>query len=204
MGAGDGRLKIHIVDDDEQDRNALAFLLTASGLSVTTHASGVDFLSQMDGDGRICLIADLKMPHMNGVELLQHLSRRTPAIATIVLSGQADIPLAIAAMQAGAFDVIEKPFDEETLLRAIQDASDGGSRFPPSSEIDARARDLTHVERQVLKDIMSGYSNRAIGQDLDISPRMVELHRASIMAKMQAASMTDLVRLTLSAHGVMF
>lgn len=202
MGAGDGRLEIHIVDDDEQDRNALAFLLTASGLSVTTHASGADFLSRAVGDGRICLITDLKMPHMNGVELLQHLSRRTPAIATIVLSGQADIPLAIAAMQAGAFDVIEKPFDGETLLRAIQDASDGGSRFPPQSEIDARARDLTSVERQVLKDIMSGYSNRAIGQDLDISPRMVELHRASIMAKMQAASMTDLVRLALSAHGI--
>ncbi|MGN6423677.1 MAG: response regulator transcription factor [Asticcacaulis sp.] len=202
MGAGDERLKIHIVDDDEQNRKALAFLLTASGLSVTTHASGADFLSQADGDGRICLITDLKMPHMNGVELLQHLSRRTPAITTIVLSGQADIPLAIAAMQAGAFDVIEKPFDGETLLRAIRDASDGGSRFPPSSEIDARARDLTSVERQVLKDIMSGYSNRAIGQDLDISPRMVELHRASIMAKMRAASMTDLVRLTLSARGI--
>lgn len=195
-------MQVHVVDDDEQDRNALAFLLTASGLSVKTHASAADFLDNLDGGGRICFITDLKMPHMNGLELLRRLAQRRPVIATIVLSGQADIPLAIAAIRAGAFDVIEKPFDGETLLRAIQEASDGRSRFPPPSEIDARARDLTSMERRVLKDILSGYSNRAIGQGLDISPRMVEIHRASIMSKMQADSMTDLVRLALRAHGV--
>ncbi|HWU49655.1 MAG TPA: response regulator [Asticcacaulis sp.] len=195
-------MQVHVVDDDEQDRNALAFLLTASGLSVKTHASAADFLDNLDGGGRICFITDLKMPHMNGLELLRRLAQRRPVIATIVLSGQADIPLAIAAIRAGAFDVIEKPFDGETLLRAIQEASDGRSRFPPPSEIDARARDLTSMERRVLKDILSGYSNRAIGQGLDISPRMVEIHRASIMSKMQADSTTDLVRLALRAHGV--
>lgn len=198
---GDEKLRVHIIDEDEHDRNALAFLLTAASLCVTTHASSADFLHSLDADAKICLITDLKTPQMSGLALLQHLSLRTPAIPTIVLSGQADIALAIAALRAGAFDVIEKPFDGDRLLSAIHEASMGGSHLPPSSEIDARARDLTSVERRVLQDIMSGYSNRAIGQDLDISPRMVELHRATIMAKMQAASMTELVRLALCAHG---
>lgn len=200
--AGKEPLRVHIVDDDAQDRNALVFLLTASGLSVTAHASGADFLADPDSGGMACLITDLKMPKMSGLELLKIVSERTPPIPTIVLSGCADIPMAIAAIQAGAFDVIEKPFQGETLLRAIHEVSNGGSRFPPPSEIDARTHDLTLVERQVLKDIMSGYSNRAIGHDLNVSPRTIELHRASIMTKMQADSMTDLVRLTLSAQSL--
>lgn len=192
---------IHIVDDEASVRNSLAFLLMTAGFAVRAHESGPAFLAAVNDPSAMCLVTDLRMPEMNGVELLEAIGARGWTIPAVVITGHGDVPMAVAAMKAGASDFIEKPFADDVLIDAIRRA---GERVQPRAEpgagaddIRARVAQLTAREQEILTGIVAGLPNKTIAYDLEISPRTVEVHRASIMSKMQAKSLPDLVRMTL-------
>ncbi|MGZ3304789.1 MAG: response regulator FixJ [Asticcacaulis sp.] len=192
---------IHIVDDEAPVRSSLAFLLMSAGFAVRTHESGPAFLAALNDPAAACLITDLRMPEMTGVELLEALAARGQRLPAIVITGHGDVPMAVAAMKAGASDFIEKPFADERLIEAIHRAcARAGSQGdgPSASLIQERINHLTAREREILTGIVAGLPNKTIAYDLDISPRTVEVHRASIMSKMQAKSLPDLVRMALA------
>lgn len=198
-----GDVVIHVVDDDEAIRKSLAFLLTASGHAVRIHESPSDFLACAGQLGDACLLTDLRMPDMSGIDLLRALHEADIALPTVVISGHGDIPMAVQAMKAGALDFIEKPFDDSVLLEAI-DRAVGSLREQPRKDAEAvsareRIGHLTERERQVLGGLIRGLPNKSIAFELDISPRTVEVHRAHVMTKMQANSLSELVRLALLA-----
>jgi two-component system, LuxR family, response regulator FixJ len=194
---------VHIVDDEEPVRKSLAFLLTMAGFTARVHESATSFLAAAPSLDRGCLVTDLRMPDMSGVDLLTRLGAAKALMPTIVITGHGDVPMAVAAMKAGALDFIEKPFEDEILIEAIKRAAErmGGT---PSAQDDAtavrsRLEQLSERERQVLSAVVAGLPNKTIAYDLNISPRTVEVHRANVMAKMQAKSLPELVRMTLSA-----
>jgi two-component system response regulator FixJ len=193
---------VHVVDDEEAVRKSLAFLLTMVGFTVRVHDSATSFLAASDGLGRACLVTDLRMPDMSGVELLQRLNGMGLAIPAVVITGHGDVPMAVAAMKAGAVDFIEKPFEDEVLVEAIKRAAGRLETVADPPEdfgvVRARLETLSERERQVLSAVVSGMPNKAIAHDLGISPRTVEVHRANIMSKMQARSLPELVRMAIS------
>jgi len=195
---------IHIVDDEEPVRKSLAFLLTMSDHAVRVHESATAFLAIAPGLARACLITDLRMPDMSGVELLRKLQEQDAMLPTIVITGHADVPMAVEAMKAGALDFIEKPFEDEVLLEAIARAiAELGSRAKAphdASAVRERMARLSEREQQVMTGIVAGLPNKTIAYDLDISPRTVEVHRANVMAKMQARNLPELVRMALAAR----
>lgn len=199
-----GDVIIHIVDDEEPVRKSLAFLLTMSDHSVRMHESATAFLAIAPGLDRACLVTDLRMPDMSGVELLKKLRDHDAMLPTIVITGHADVPMAVEAMKAGALDFIEKPFEDEVLLEAIGRAiAELGSREKAPHDISAvreRMTRLSEREQQVMTGIVAGLPNKTIAYDLDISPRTVEVHRANVMAKMQARNLPELVRMVLAAQ----
>ena len=198
-----GDLVVHIVDDEEPVRKSLAFLLSMSGHAVRLHESATAFLSVAPGLRNACLITDLRMPDMSGVELLKRLRSAHTMLPTIVITGHADVPMAVEAMKAGALDFIEKPFEDEVLLDAIDRAArelETRAETDDLPAIRARLELLTERERQVLSGVVAGLPNKTIAYDLDISPRTVEVYRANVMAKMQAKSLPELVRMVLSAN----
>lgn len=193
---------IHIVDDEEQVRASLAFLLMSAGFAVRTHDSGISFLAAVNSDANVCLITDLRMPEMNGVELVEALARRGLEIPSIIITGHGDVPMAVAAMKAGAADFIEKPFSDDMIIDAIQRAcerikSRAHGRIDTAA-INDRLALLTSREREILVGIVAGLPNKTVAYDLEISPRTVEVHRASIMNKMQARNLPELVRMTMA------
>ena len=192
---------IHIVDDEAPVRNSLAFLLMTAGFAVRAHESGPAFLAAVSDPTGTCLVTDLRMPEMSGVELLEAIGKRGWQIPAVVITGHGDVPMAVAAMKAGASDFIEKPFADEVLIDAIRRASERvqprADAGPGADEIRGRVEQLTVREREILTGIVAGLPNKTIAYDLEISPRTVEVHRASIMSKMQARSLPDLVRMTL-------
>lgn len=198
-----GERIVHVVDDDEAVRQSLAFLLGSAGLAVRLYESAIAFLDAAPQAQSGCLITDLRMPDINGIELLRRLRSSGCDLPAIVISGHGDVPMAVQAMKAGAIDFIEKPFDDETLLRAIDNAlSRTGPRRPADetrAEFAARIASLSARERQVLEGLVGGRANKAIAFDLGISPRTVEVYRANVMTKMQARSLSDLVRMALQA-----
>ncbi len=200
-----GDVVIHIVDDEEPVRKSLAFLLTMSDHAVRLHESATAFLKMAPGLDRACLVTDLRMPDMSGVELLRRLRDAKAMLPTIVITGHADVPMAVEAMKAGALDFIEKPFEDEVLLDAIARAVAELDRKSVVAEDTGAIRDrierLSERERQVMKAIVAGLPNKTIAYDLDISPRTVEVHRANVMAKMQARNLPELVRMVLSVEG---
>jgi two-component system response regulator FixJ len=192
---------VHIVDDEEAVRKSLAFLLATAGFTVRVHDSARSFLAVAPGIRNGCLATDLRMPDMSGVELLQALRAAGISIPSIVITGHGDVPMAVEAMKAGALDFIEKPFADEVLIEAIRRAAE---RLKNREDADVaaiveRLRELTAREHQVLSRVVAGLPNKTIGYELDISPRTVEVHRANIMAKMQAKNLAELVRMTLAA-----
>lgn len=193
---------IHIVDDEAPVRSSLAFLLMSAGFAVRVHESGPAFLDALQDPGSTCLITDLRMPEMTGVELLEALKSRDISIPAIVITGHGDVPMAVAAMKAGATDFIEKPFSDEVLIDAIRRACEKAGNQPddalPVAVVQERLDQLTAREHEILKSIVAGLPNKTIAYDLEISPRTVEVHRASIMNKMQAKNLPDLVRMTLA------
>jgi two-component system, LuxR family, response regulator FixJ len=193
---------VHIVDDEEQVRKSLAFLLTASGFTVRLHDSATTFLAAAPSVRSACLVTDLRMPDMSGVELLQRLRDLPVRIPAIVITGHGDVPMAVEAMKAGALDFIEKPFKDEVLLQAIERAAERiatGSQGEDVSAINARLERLSEREREVLSGVVAGLPNKTIAYDLDISPRTVEVHRANVMAKLEAKSLPELVRMSIAA-----
>ncbi len=192
---------VHLVDDDEEVRRALAFLLGTAGLAVKVFESADSLLGKIDPSVPGCIVSDVRMPGMDGIQLVRALKQRKIAMPVIIMTGHADVALAVAAMKAGASDFLEKPFSDEALLDAIQTAMsrEDTPAGPAVTEVQARLGELSEREKQVLKGLLAGHPNKTIAYDLGISPRTVEVHRASVMKKMGVTSLSSLVRMALSA-----
>ena len=194
---------VHVVDDDEALRDSLAFLLDCAGLEVRTYESALAFLDRVAGMERGCIVTDIRMPGMSGLELVQRLNERGVKDPVIVITGHGDVPLAVQAMKAGVSDFIEKPFADDQLLGAIHTALARGSGIRQEEEeksrIAERIGSLSQREREVLDGLVDGKPNKIIAFDLGISARTVEIYRANLMTKMQAHSLSELVRMSLLA-----
>jgi two-component system response regulator FixJ len=190
---------VHIVDDDDAVRQSLAFLLGSAGLAVRLYDSATSFLASLPNVRKGCLVTDVRMPEMTGIELLRTLKAKGCAIPAIVITGHGDIALAVEAMKAGAVDFIEKPFDEEGILRAVEAALErgAGGEGRDAAAVAARLASLSERERQVLEGLVAGHPNKTIAYDLGISPRTVEVYRANLMTKMEAGSLSDVIRMAI-------
>lgn len=192
---------VHLIDDDEAVRRSLAFLLSTAGHAVRVYDSADAFLATLDGSQRGCVVTDLRMPGVDGIELLRRLNQLDVEMPVIVMTGHADVSLAVQAMKFGAVDFIEKPFDDDLLLEAIRIAlarlDQAERRQLETSQIEARLGSLSPRERQVLEGLVAGHPNKTIAYDLKLSPRTVEVHRANVMTKMGARSLSELVRIAI-------
>src|SRR3954451_22421882 len=203
MSERSGGQSVHIVDDDEAVRDSLAALVEAAGLSAKTYASAVELLNSLGGLAADCFVADIRMPEMDGLQLQQELTRRDIFVPLIIITGHADVEVAVQAMKAGVSDFLEKPFEGERLLTSRRDALEQGCRQPrtnpaPNSPTD-RLATLTFREREVVDRLVAGLSNKAIAREFGSSYRTVEVHRARIMDKTQARRFSELVRLALES-----
>lgn len=194
---------VHVIDDDAAMRDSLAFLLDSADLRSRTYESAVDFLGHLEALEPGCIVTDVRMPEMSGLDLVNRLKELNVGLPVIVMTGHADVPLAIQAMKAGVLDFIEKPFDDEALLSTIRaalaQARDQGEREAELAGIRAKLETLSPRERDVLEGLVAGHANKVIAYDLGISPRTVEIYRANLMTKMGAASLSELVRMKLAA-----
>lgn len=195
---------VHIVDDEEAVRNSLAFLLGTSGFATRIHESASAFLQVAPGIRNGCLITDLRMPDIDGVELLRRLRANNAMLPAIVISGHGDVQMAVEAMKNGALDFIEKPFSDEVMIAAIERAvaqADSQSQTDAATQaILQRLESLSEREAQVLKGVVDGLPNKVIAYELGLSPRTVEVYRAGLMGKMNAGSLSELVRMVLSVN----
>jgi two-component system response regulator FixJ len=195
--AGDGT--VYVIDDDESARHSLEFLLDVSGIRVRSFASADAFLASSPPLAGACIVTDVRMPGTGGIELAETLKQRGAGAPVIVMTGHADVPLAIQAMKAGVADFIEKPFDDEVMLRAIrkalEDQAGGDSAAAERRNVLDRIEKLSGREREVMDGLVAGKANKAIAYDLEISARTVEVYRANVMMKMQARTLSDLVRM---------
>jgi two-component system response regulator FixJ len=192
---------VHIVDDEEAVRSSIAFLLSASGFAVRTHASATAFLEHAPNVRNGCLITDLRMPDMSGVELLRRLRETGTLLPAIVITGHGDVQMAVEAMKNGALDFIEKPFSDDVLIESIRHAVElAATQVKSEAAIEAtreRLSSLSEREAQVLRGVVAGQANKTIAYGLGLSPRTVEVYRAGLMGKMQARSLPDLVRMVM-------
>ena len=195
---------VHLIDDDDAVRQAVAFLLTTMGFAVRVYPSAVAFLDALASVQPGCIVTDVRMPGMDGIALQRELKARDIRLPVIVITGHADVPLAVEAMKAGAVDFIEKPFSDDTLVTAIQGAIDRHAHdFQREDEVAAiktRLDSLSPREREVLEGLIAGLPNKSIAYDLKISARTVEVHRANLMTRMGARSVADLVRMVFVAR----
>lgn len=192
---------IHIIDDDAAARDSLAFLLSAADLEVRTYESARNFLDSFPGDATGCIVTDIRMPELTGIELLSLLKQRGIALPVIVMTGHGDVPLAVTAMKGGAIDFLEKPFSDDAILAAVGNALSlnhhDARRDAEKASIGERLASLSQRERQVLEGLVAGHANKRMAFDLDISPRTIEIYRAHVMSKMRANSLSELVRMAL-------
>jgi two-component system response regulator FixJ len=192
---------VHIVDDDDAVRRSLAMLLGSFGYRTEIYDSAESFLDALDGIERGCVIIDVRMPGMNGLQLQRELERRESGLPVIIVTGHGDVSLAVEAMKAGAIDFIEKPYSERDLTRAVNAAlvrlQDTRHHEAASASAAARLALLTPRERDVLRQMVDGRSNKVIAHDLGISPRTVEIHRANLMEKLGCRSLAEAVRVAL-------
>ncbi|MBR0900671.1 response regulator [Bradyrhizobium tropiciagri] len=197
------RRTILVIDDDSAMRDSLAFLLDVNGFSVATFETATDFLDRFARHAVDCVISDIRMPGMSGLELVRKLKADAIACPVILMTGHGDVALAVEAMKAGAIDFIEKPFEDETLLRAIREALQPQSTTPADGAVrrdaETRLADLSPRERDVLRGLVAGKINKMIAHDLGISPRTVEVYRANLMAKTNVRSMSELMRIAIAA-----
>jgi FixJ family two-component response regulator len=195
---------VFVVDDDEAVRTSLRLLLKSVGLQVETYGSAQEFLDQFDPDRAGCLVLDIRMPGMSGLELQQQLNERHSIMPIVFITGHGDVPMAVEAMQAGAVDFIQKPFRDQDLIdrinRALEKDKAMRGELRERDEIRRRMGQLTPREREVLQLVTQGKANKVIAGDLNVSQRTVEIHRARVMEKMGAASFAHLVRMVIEAQ----
>jgi len=194
---------VYVVDDDDDVRDSLAVLLESAGFKVASYASALTFLAELNPAADGCLVTDVRMPAMDGVQLQQELKDRGINIPIIVITGHGDVPLAVQVMKDGALDFIEKPFDDEQFLasvqRAIEIRRESQSQISVSQVAIENLAQLTPREREVMDLLVAGHPNKIIGHKLEISPRTVAVPRGRVMEKMAARSLSDLVRAALAA-----
>lgn len=194
---------IHVIDDDAAIRDSLVFLLDVNGFQPEAFESSNAFLSRAASDAPACIVSDIRMPGMNGIELVRKLKSDGMLCPVILITGHGDVALAVEAMKAGAVDFIEKPFDDAVLLNAIRSALDANrlndNDSSARSEAQARLAELSPRERDVLQGVVAGKINKVIAHELSISPRTVEVYRANLMAKTGARSVSELMRIALAA-----
>jgi len=196
---------VHVIDDDEAMRDSLAFLLDSEDIESRLYDSAAAFLAALPEVAPGCILTDVRMPEMSGLDLMRRLKAAGVGLPVVVMTGHADVPLAIEAMKLGVVDFIEKPFADDALLSALREALEHGSarrqREGERAAVAARLASLSGREADVLKGLVAGRPNKVIAFDLGISPRTVEIYRANLMTKMQASSLSDLVRMSLLAEG---
>lgn len=189
---------VYVIDDDPAMRDSLDFLLESAGLKARLFESAVSFLEALPELGPGCIVSDVRMPNLDGLELLKRLQETNKALPIIIMTGHGDIPLAVEAMKLGAIDFIEKPFEDDRLIGTITAALSGAAQRHKgdavAADIASRIASLSPRERQVLDGLVAGLSNKLIARDYDISPRTIEVYRANVMTKMQASSISELVR----------
>lgn len=196
---------IHVIDDDAAMRESLAFLLESAGYATRTYDSAMAFLAYGSGQAGACIVTDVRMPGMTGVELTRQLRSSGQTMPIVMITGHGDVPLAVESMKAGVADFLEKPFDDEALLRAIRSAMTAHQKaasVPAPAEAPSSAEafaGLSPRERDVLGGMVAGKANKVIAYDLGISPRTVEVYRANVMSKTGAGSLAELVRMALAA-----
>jgi two-component system, LuxR family, response regulator FixJ len=194
---------VHIIDDDQAVRDSLAFLLQSMRIPATAHESATSFLASLSAGQQGCIVTDIRMPDVSGIDLLRRVKEMNVQMPVIVITGHGDVPLAVEAMKLGAFDFLEKPFNDEAIVTAVRSALNRSKEAERANadraELDRRLASLTSRERDVLNGLIAGHSNKVIASDLAISPRTVEIYRANVMTKMQAASLSELVRMAISA-----
>jgi two-component system response regulator FixJ len=195
---------VHLVDDDDSVRRSVGFMLKTSGYRVLSYASGQDLLAASKELGDGCILMDIRMPGMDGLEVQEALRERGVALPVVIMTGHGDIALAVRAMKAGAIDFIEKPFDKPVLMAALEQSF---ASLSTAADSRGRAKDalvrlqvLTGRERQVLDGLADGLPNKTIAFDLGISPRTVEIHRANLMTKLQVRSLSEALRIAFAAQ----
>lgn len=192
---------VHVIDDDDAVRDSLSFLLQSAGIAVATYESASAFLHAPPRASSGCIVTDIRMPGLSGIDLLRRLEDVGVGLPVIVITGHGDVPLAVEAMKLGALDFLEKPFDDGRFLASVRSALNRHQRDEERErrerEVRARLASLSDREREVLDGLVAGKPNKTIAFDLGISPRTVEIYRANVMTKMRAGSLADLVRMAL-------
>jgi len=195
------RGKVYVIDDDEAMRDSLGFLLAAADFQVSLFKTALDFLEALPTLDFGCVVSDVRMPDIDGIELLKRLKAGGSLFPVVIMTGHGDVPLAVEAMKLGAMDFLEKPFEDDRLIgmieAALRRAEPGVKNEAATLEIQSRIASLSPRERQVMDGLIAGLSNKLIAREYDISPRTIEVYRANVMTKMQAASLSELVRLAM-------
>jgi len=195
--------KVYVIDDDEAMRDSLNFLLDSAGFSVTLFETAQKFLDVLPDLEFGCIVSDVRMPGIDGIELLKRMKAGHSTFPILIMTGHGDVPLAVEAMKLGAVDFLEKPFEDDRLIGmiegAIRQAEPTARSEAVAHDIAARVATLSPRERQVMEGLIAGLSNKLIARDYDISPRTIEVYRANVMTKMQANSLSELVRLAMRA-----
>lgn len=196
---------VHVIDDDEAMRDSLVFLLNSASLDAVAHASADDFLAALPEIEFACIVTDVRMPGLSGIELLRRVRALDRSLPVIVMTGHSDVPMAIETLKAGAFDFIEKPFEDDRMIDTVRAAlayRSEAQREENSRETALKLIEtLTARERQVFDGLVAGNPNKIIAHTLGISVRTVEIYRANVMSKLNASSLPDVVRLAFIAHG---
>ena len=192
---------VYIVDDDAAVRDGLKALLTVSGYELATFDSAESFLAAIDRKAAGCAVLDIRMPGMSGLDLQRELKKRSIALPVIIITGHGDVPLAVAALKAGAVDFIEKPFDSDALIGSIEEALRRGAAALASTfdrdTVAARVAQLTAREREVMDLVVAGHPNKVVADRLGIAVRTVEIHSARVMEKTEARNLSELIRMAI-------
>jgi two-component system, LuxR family, response regulator FixJ len=194
---------VYVIDDDEAMRDSLNFLLDSSGFTVRLFETAQGFLDALPELDFGCVVSDVRMPGIDGIELLKRLKAQSSPLPILIMTGHGDVPLAVEAMKLGAVDFLEKPFEDDRLIAmigtALRQAEPAAKNEAMTQDIAARIASLSPRERQVMEGLIAGLSNKLIAREYDISPRTIEVYRANVMTKMQANSLSELVRLAMRA-----
>jgi two-component system, LuxR family, response regulator FixJ len=197
------RGKVYVIDDDEAMRDSLDFMLGAADFHVTVFESAHQFLETLSSIEFGCVVSDVRMPGLDGIELLKRLKANRSVFPVVIMTGHGDVPLAVEVMKLGAVDFLEKPFEDDRIIGmidvALKQAEAGAQSEALTHDLASRIATLSPRERQVMDGLIAGLSNKQIARDYDISPRTIEVYRANVMTKMQAGSLSELVRLAIRA-----